>query len=229
MLLALISFIVYRVSHSSNGSTPATPSITGNLGQPDRGGGNPAVVGRTATVDTPVSATPAFCGVPLTGSVVVYLLDRGDATGEMLPALKDAALNSALSLGTDRKFQIVFWAAGADVTSFPESGTAYGSRESVADGKRAVEDVNGFGQTDVKPALATALADQADEIVLATGKGWTLDDEWVKDVMAARGSSTVRIDTFNLNGNGNNESAALRQLAEKTGGTYHDLANNELH
>ncbi len=223
VILALVGVVAYLATRPAGGPPPRTVPLPGDPGRPT---GTP-VSGRTPDVPE-APPTPSFCGVPLTGSTVVYLLDRGEATREILSPLKEAALNSALSLGAEKRFQIVFWSGESDATPYPESGTAFGSRESVADGKRALDDVNGFGQTDVKPALTTALADQPDEIVVATGKGWTLDDDWVKDVLAARGSSTCRIDTFSLNGNGNGDSTALRDLAAKTGGTYRDLSNAEL-
>jgi hypothetical protein len=43
--------------------------------------------------------------------------------------------------------------------------------------------------------------------------------------MTARGSSTVRIDAFNL---GSTDSAPLKSLATKTGGTYRTLTKSDL-
>jgi hypothetical protein len=91
--------------------------------------------------------------------------------------------------------------------------------------------VSAFGQTDVKPALAMALSQHPDTIVIATAKGWALDDAWVKDVIAARGASPVRIDTFSLGAAPAPAGATtppLKAVADQTGGTYVEVSNADL-
>ena len=81
----------------------------------------------------------------------------------MFAPLKDATLRSAASLGSSRHFQVVFWdnaggANGGDTAAYPPVGTAYATKENIDAARRAIDDVAAYGQTDVKPALALALA-----------------------------------------------------------------------
>ena len=194
----------------------------------------PAVAPPAEAQNAPAPAAPAaanFCGTPLAGDTVVYLLDRGTATQDIFDALKEAALRSAASLGSDHHFQIVFWNNGPDeVTAYPPVGTAYATHDNVEAARRSLADVYANGTTDIKPALALALSQHPDVIVVATAKGWELDEAWLKDVLDARGSAPVRFDTFSLGAN-NPEGAAtptLKTLAQRTGGTYAEVANSAL-
>ncbi len=186
--------------------------------------------GPVAPPPTAAPAGPNFCGTPLAGDTVVYVLDRGTATQEVFSALKDAALKSALSLGSGRHFQVVFWAnPGEDVTAFPASSPAYASAENVEAARRALADVIANGRTDVQTALTLALSQRPDTVVLATAKGGDLDDAWVKAALDARGSSPARLDTFNLGTPADPATTpALKTLAQRAGGVYVELSNADL-
>jgi hypothetical protein len=180
--------------------------------------------------DAPAAAN--FCGTPLSGDTVVYVLDRGSSTQEVFAALRDAALKSAGSLGSEHHFQIIFWPNAEDEqpTAFPQTGTAYATGASITTARHALEDVTAFGQTDAKPAVALAMKQNPDVVVIATAKGWELTDAWVHDILAARGSSSARFATFSL-GNDNPTSDAtppLKTLADKTGGPYAVVSNDAL-
>jgi hypothetical protein len=200
----------------------------GSSSQPNTAGNNSAgqtTNGIGTSGGTVTAATPNFCGTKLEGSTIAYLLDCGVATQDFLGDLKDASIRSLGSLGSDRKFEILFWSNGDDLVSYPSGSTTYATKESIDAARTAIADQPAFGQSDVVPALKAALDQHPDLIVLATAKGWDLDNKWVADVMAARGSSTVRIDTFNL---GTTDSAPLKALATKTGGAYRTLAKSDL-
>jgi hypothetical protein len=171
------------------------------------------------------SNVPNFCGVELKGDTIIYLLDCGGATKDYLGELKDASIKSVQSLGSDRKFQILFWNNGTD-GAYPENDTTYASKENISAAQKAIDDVAPFGQSDIKAALALAIAKHPDTIIIATGKGWDLHTDWLDSVMAVRGTSNARIITFNLGSFG--ESGPLKKLAEQTGGSYHELTQAEL-
>ena len=210
VLLVVVAYLATR--------TP-TPTLA-----PVNGGPAPTVAGGGGTTPAP-AAGPAFCGTPLAGDSVVYLVDRGGSTQEIFGALRDATLKSIASLGPRRNFQLIFWDNGTTPAAYPPTGTTYAVAGNVDDARRETDDVFAAGSSDVQPVLPLALAQHPDTIVIATAKGGDLGDQWVKDVMAARGTSPVKIDTFNLTGpdDGGADSPALKAVAERTGGTYADV------
>jgi hypothetical protein len=193
------------------------------------GGAGDSSVNQTAGITpAPVVGVPNFCGTTLDGNTIIYLLDCGDATKDYIGELKDATIKSIASLSPDRKFQILFWNDGI-AGSYPINSTAYATKDSIDSAQKAIADVAAYGQSDVKTALTKALAQQPDEIVLATAKGWQLDVDpaWLDAVMAVRGSSTAKFITYSL-GSADNKCETLRKLAEKTGGSYHEATQSEL-
>jgi hypothetical protein len=180
-----------------------------------------------SVVNAPVIAanTPSFCGTPLEGDTIIYLLDCGSSSGGYLGDLKDAAIKSLQTLGPDRKFQILFWNNGTD-GAYPQETTTYASKENISAAQKAIDDVAPFGQSDIQAALKLAIAQKPDTLIIATGKGWDLDNAWLDAVMTTRGQSAVKIDTYSLLSNG--ESAPLKKLAAQTGGSYHELDAGQL-
>ena len=115
--------------------------------------------------------------------------------------LKDAAIKSIGTLGSNTKFQILFWNNGTD-GAYPENDTAYATQESITAAQKAIEDVAPFGQTDIRTALGLAMAQHPDVIIVATGKGWDLDNAWLDSVRSIRGTSPTKFDVFNLTTSG---------------------------
>src|SRR5579884_321965 len=74
-----------------------------------RGGGPPSKGGTGLTFS---EQGPTFCGVPLRGQRVIYLLDRGNTVGDHFDALKHACYSSVEELGPDRQFQVILWDNG---------------------------------------------------------------------------------------------------------------------
>jgi hypothetical protein len=182
---------------------PPAPTATQTPGAPS---GNAEVV----------QAGPSFCGVTLDGPVVIYVLDRGNATRDVFDLLKEATYKSVQSLGAERKFQVLFWNNGSD-EGFPSGLPAYARGDNISALRRAIEDTTAFGQSDFTPAMTKAIANKASVIVLATGKGLDLDSNFVDQVMDIRKGSPVKIHTFAL---GDAESPMLKELAQRTGGEY---------
>jgi hypothetical protein len=192
-----------------SGIRPAADS-TAASGQPGRG-------------DAAVQP-PAFCGIALHEKTIVYVLDRGGATADLFSYLKEACYQSVESLGTDRRYQIIFWNNGSD-DSYPATPT-FAMPQSIDAARRALDSVYAHGQTDVGTALAHAVKSSPDAIVLATGKGWQLDQAFIDQVLNIRQGKPIKIHTLTL-GSGP-ESDALKSIAQKTGGQSRLVTEGEL-
>jgi hypothetical protein len=108
------------------------------------------------------------------------VLDRGSATGDVFGWMKEACYRSIASLGADRKFQIIFWDNGAAEAAFPNSGPTFANAGNLEAARRALDEVNAHGQSNAIPALSRAMRSNPDAIVLATAKGYDLDDAFAK-------------------------------------------------
>lgn len=169
---------------------------------------------------------PVFLDVPLAGNTMVYVLDRGSATADLFSLLLEATFRSIATLGQDRRFQIVFWSDGSDPTAYPTAGTTFATPANIESARRATSEVYAFGQTQPDKALQVALASDPDTLILATGKGWELDESFTGAVLEARGNRKTVIHAFSL-GSGN-QSDALAQVAQRTGGQYRVVSETAL-
>ena len=210
-LLLIAGGIFFATRGGNNTSANPTPNTPTNS--------------QTTDVTPAVAGKPSFCGISLDGNTIVYIIDRGSGSKEIFPALKDAVLKSAGSLGADRRFQIVFWNNGSDA-AYPESSATYATKENIAAAQRSIDDVSAFGSSEISSAFKKAMLRNPDTIVIATPKGWDLDDAWVDELMKLRSASTAKIHTVNLGGGG--ASAPLKSLSSKTGGEYKDVSDSEL-
>jgi hypothetical protein len=204
VILGLLGAIVYLMMRKPAQPTPAANN-TANVITPNGSG------------PTPVDK-PNFCGLLIGENSVVYVLDRGSSAREIFRALEDATLKSVASLGPERRFQILFWANGSDDAGYPQSSTTYATKENIDAARQVMDSVAVFGASDIKPALQKAIASNPDVIIIATPKGWDLDDAWAKDVLSMRGNSKVKIDTVSLGSGG--ESETLKSVAAKSSGQY---------
>jgi hypothetical protein len=214
LLLVILAVIYQRLPGTAGGGGAGGGASTSATGQ------QPGQV--------PVS-TATFCGVPLEGTGgVIYVLDRGAGTSAAFGNLRDAAFRSVESLGQNRKFQLVFWDNGTDFGAYPATLT-FANKDNIATIRRLTADLFAHGQSDARPALDRALEQKPAAIVLATGKGWELDDSFVAMVAELRqkhDAGDVRIHTFAIGTTG--ASTALKQVAETTGGQYREVAETEL-
>ncbi|HEY1628304.1 MAG TPA: hypothetical protein VGF52_00510, partial [Tepidisphaeraceae bacterium] len=166
-------------------------------------------------VDAPPTPTANFCGTPIGGNVVIYVLDRGSGTSELFSYLKEATFKSVESLGRDRKFQIIFWNNGSD-DAYPDSGPTFATPQNIDTGRHLLDGIIAHGQSDARPALIKAMTASPDLIILASGKGDQLDDDFTQQVLQICKTHPVKIDTFDL---GESQlSRPLKEIAHHTGG-----------
>jgi hypothetical protein len=193
----------------------------------------PSTPGQTTLVPTDAGRAPAhsqaprvpnFCDIPLTEHTIVYVLDRGQGTQDLFSYLKEATYRSVESLGSDRKYQIVFWNNGSD-DAFPAVPT-FAMPQSIDAARRTLDGIFAQGQTDVGPALTQAVKSNPDVVVLATGKGWQLDQTFIDQVLNIRGDRAFKIHTLTLGGEVQSE--ALKTIAQKSGGTSRLVTEGEL-
>jgi hypothetical protein len=177
-------------------------------------------------VPPPVPVGPSFAGVSLPSGNVAFLLDRSQANDLILDAAKAAAYRAVRSLGPDRKFQIIFWHRQDEgIVAFPDDGMAPATGDNVDAAFKRFEDVVSYGTTDLKPTIQKALKSNPSTVVILTAKGFNLEESDVAAVEAAVKDHPVKIDTFSI---GEAESVVLKQIAEKTGGEYHELSDKKL-
>jgi hypothetical protein len=166
----------------------------------------------------------------LTASRVVYVLDRGDASEMLFDPLKAALYTSLESLGADREFEVIFWKrtadAGLDDGRYPVDGVAKATPDEIENCRRKFEDLTASGATDITDAITAAMARSPGEIVIATPKGYVLDETTMAAIEQARGNAKVKIHTIALGGGGT--SPVLKAVAQKTGGTYTEMTEREL-
>ncbi len=190
-----------------NGADPVAPPV----------GSNPTVAGGQTTQG------PNFAGIPLSGNTIIYVLDRGASSQQAMGDIKEATYRSIASLGSQRKFRILFWET-TSLEAFPPADTTYATPESLDAARKALDNVYAFGASDARSALESAAKNHPDEIVLVTAKGWALDEEFVTMVQSAMGNSRPTIHTLSIG----EPSPALEAIARASGGQAIALTAGEL-
>jgi hypothetical protein len=225
VVVALVGVVVYLVIRPTP-DTPGNPAVRPGDDPVVFSGSSGASGGNSKTPAPPVAtAGPAFAGVPLPSGPIVYLIDQSQANEEFLDAAKAAAYKSVLSLGSDRKFQIIFWKRESEpIVSYPENGLAPATQTEVTAATKRFEDVVSYGATDLQPTLEKAIAAGPAAIVLTTAKSF-FGEENLAVVTGVVKKSPVKIYTFAL---GESDSPVLKQIAEQTGGEYHAMDRNQL-
>jgi hypothetical protein len=170
----------------------------------------------------PVS--PSFCNLPIDQSVVVYLIDNGSSSADVLDTVKTVLFKSIESLGPDRRFQIIFW--NPDTDPYPSSHTAFAVKDNIDVARKKLDDVTASGATDPLMGLKTALADEPGQIIIVTAKAGDLDDSLIAKVTALRGTSTARIDCIAVNGVENDK--VLAKIAQQSGGKFVPISAAQL-
>lgn len=204
-------------------TTPGGPVVSGGGAT----GGGTSILDTGEEPDTLTITGPAFADVPLKDAkTVVYLLDRSQANADVLDHLKAAIYYSAVSLGPQRRFQILFWSHKTEgIVAYPESGLAPGTEAEADAAFKAFENVIGYDNTELKPTLDRAIAVNPDAIVIATAKGLYLEEDTLAVFDAALQSTLIKVYAFSL---GETESPVLKQVAEKTGGHYREISQTQL-
>lgn len=218
-IVVLVIVVLVLVMRGSNSKPPATDL---NPAAPPV----PTFIQSTPGSNTPTPVVgPNFCGTPLDQSVVVYLLDNGSSSDEVLDSMKSAVFKSIETLGSDRRFQVLFW--NTDTKTYPTGQqTAFAIRDNIDVARKKLDDVMALGSTDPLKALKNAIADDPGEIVLITAKAGDLDDSMVDQVMAIHGASAAKIDCIAINGGPGD--TVLSKIAAKTGGKFVPLPEAQL-
>ncbi len=227
VIVVLAGVVVWLATRPSGGS--ATTGVR-NSPEPTAGSGTsvpltPAPTDQ-APSNPPAPAGPSFAGVSLPSGDVAFLLDRSQANDLILDAAKAATYRAVRSLGPDRKFQIIFWERKDEgIVAFPEDGMAPATSDKVEAAAKRFEDVVSYGTTELKPTIQKALKSNPSTVVILTAKGFNLEESDAAAVESAVKDHPVTIDTFSI---GEAESVVLKQIAEKTGGVYHELSDKKL-
>ena len=184
----------------------------------------------TPAINNPPAPSPAqpaaagFCGIPIDGRVVVYVIDNGASSADVFDTVKSVLFKSIESLGPDRRFQVVFWNPDSD--SYPASQTTFAVKENIDVARKKLQGVTAAGATEPLAALKTAFADDPGQIILVTAKAGDLDDSLVDQVIQLRGNSTAKIDCVAINGVPADK--VLAKIAAQTGGKFIPLPESQL-
>jgi len=120
---------------------------------------------------------PTFCGIPITGNTVIFLLDRGNSIHDSFDTVKAACYKSLKQLGPDRKFQVILWDNDAGSSEFPSGAMRNATAGAVEDCQRTFQDVVAGGSSHLAGPLREALGRKPQFIVIATAKAQLEDDD----------------------------------------------------
>jgi len=223
LILILVCAVVYLATRGN----PTKPERTANgSGTPSVPTGSSTPAGPESTGETSVvPKTPSFCGIPLDGQTVIYVLDRGDSTRDLFGDLKLACYRSMESLGKATKFQIIFWNNGSD-DAFPSGSPTYATPANIEAARKSLDDLSAHGKTDITPAFTKAIAANPSTIVIVTAKAWDLDDNFVTGIQNIRGASKAKIHTVAITDPGS--STALKRVAANNSGEFKVVGETEL-
>lgn len=193
---------------------------------------NPSRSAAPGTTSTPVvktngstSVVPAdkgaqFCGIPLEGDLVIYVLDHGQSSREFLDYLNAATVNSIRSLGPTKRFQVIFWSRDGSeeqIPKVPETATP----QAIEAAARELENVVCGSVTELEPALKLALSRQPAAVVVVTGKNSWLSTNAVKVLDS---SPTAKVHCIAFDGGG----TVLQAIAKRTGGQFKEMGPGDL-
>jgi len=182
--------------------------------------------GSDGGVATNIPSTPSFLQAELNADKVVYVIDRGDATANFFPVIKNLTTRSVRSLGGDRKFAVVLWNNGSD-DAFPRSGSTYASSEEAEKLKTWFDDVSTGRATTVESAIQHAVEQSPGEIVLVTAKSDQLEgSDFVNNVLNAVKGKSIKILTVTLGDSPAGD--PLKKIALETKGKFIHLTRQRL-
>ncbi len=215
VILLLLIIVLVMAFHGSGGSNAQTAGVA------------PAstAIGSTPP-PTAAPVAPTFCGVAIDHSRVVYLIDDGASSADVLDTIKTVMFKSIDSLGPDRQFLVLFWNPNTETYPSDETSFAFAVKDNIDIARKKLQDVNAAGSTDPLPGLKTALADNPGQIFLVTAKAGDLDDSLAAKVAALRGTSTAHIDCIAING-GPGDNVPVK-IAAQSGGVFVPLPESQL-
>lgn len=214
VLAALLIVVVLAIAFL-RGQAPSTSD--------DGGGGISTGTATGGAGGSAASSGPTFADIPLSGRTVAYVLDRGDASREYFGLLKELTLRSVASLGSERRFLVVFWDNGESIEEVPTRPLS-ATTENLNALRVAMDRVIALGRSRFAPAMTAAMAIEPDDVVIATAKGWQLDESFVSEAMRLRGPSKARVHAIALGGG----TGGLKDVADRTGGQFRELPLKQL-
>lgn len=179
----------------------------------------------TVTPAVPITGN-SFLGIPVVEPSVIFVLDRGNATHASFDAMKLSCMNVIGALKPDQTFQIVFWKLDREQEPviLPDRLLRAGEKAEIKKLDQSLEEMTSFGQTELAPALEKAFATGAGTLIIATAK--PIDESFVATVMDARKNSGTKVHCLSLAEPSSEK--AMREVAQKTGGTYKLVSVTEL-
>lgn len=194
-------------------SKPSGPAGTGSASTPivKPDGSTPAV---------PAVKGAQFCGIPLEGDLVIYVLDHGQSSRDFLDYLNAATVNSIRSLGPTKRFQVIFWSRDGSeeqIPKVPETATPQAIEAAAKD----LENIVCGSVTELEPALNLALSRQPAAVVVVTGKNSWLSTNAVKVLDSA---PKAKVHCIALDGGG----TVLQAIAKRTGGQFKEMRPDDL-
>ena len=212
VILGLIAWLIV----SGNRNAGARDVATGGTSSANTAGGAPAA-----------AAKPSFLNIPLDGNNVIYVVDNGQSAEELFGLMKDAVLRSAESLGTGRKFQIVFWDNGTGELKVTPAIPSTPGERTLEHVRKTIEDVIPQGQSNAEPALRRAFSASPTDVVVITAKGRQMDESFgtaAENIRKAKPGA--KIHTVSLGADA--ESDVLRRVAVTSGGRHITVTPDEL-
>ena len=199
----------------------STSTVVVNRG----GGGGGSITDPDVEPTVVVPKTPHFLGLDLSNAQrVVYVLDRGSATGDMFDPMLASAYRSVDSLGPGKQFAIILWDTETPSPSYPESGLADATNDSVVQAMKAFDVMTGFGSSDPTGAIRKAAERQPTDVVFVTGKSDDLPEDLVATIDQAFGGK-AKVHAIALR---EDFGETMKQIAAKTGGSYKVVKRPEL-
>jgi hypothetical protein len=214
LIAGMIVLAVIFLMHSSTSSTATqTPGLTPSPTPPE------------PIAPAPIMG-PSFCGVPLDGPSVVYIIDRGSASDPFFDPLKAVLYHSLDLIGPTRKFAVILTENGSANLTFPPTGLVDATPDQTQKARNALDDVVAGGASHFRWAIEQAVARHPAVIVFVTAK-WSLpltdDDAAALMQNAQRG---IPIDTFMLGDS--NATDALEKTSSRSGGTFRRVTSAQL-
>jgi hypothetical protein len=175
-------------------------------------------------ITTPVATGPSFCGIPISGNSVIFVLDRGNSMSEFFDALKGACYKSLKQLGPDRKFQVILWDNDAGGAEFPAGAMRNATAGAVEDCQRNFQDISASGSSHLSGALREAIERRSQTIVIATAK-MQFDED---DAAALRNALGTGIHVNVLQIAVPSPAPQLEEVSRSTGGQFKIISPDEL-
>ncbi len=241
VILLLLGTVVWMASNAGKSAAPK-PSSSGQLVNNPIGVSptptpvgpvpNPSLTAHESTpappvhVSAPANAQPQFLGTDLAPyASVVYVVDHGNASASRFDDIKIALQQSAESLGSKKKFAVIFWNNDNKKPDlfYPATGMASADKPGLAGLAQFTDTVYASGQSEVVGALKKAVTLHPAAIIIVTAK--RVDSGFAAQVKsAAHASARVLLFTLGLD----EQLPEMVKAAQLSGGTYRDVSDAEL-